>query len=695
VRKALVISLWALAVLAACNNGSKTITEQPTITSASTTTFVAGTAGNFQVTTTAIPTAAITESGALPTGVTLHDNGDGTSTLGGTPAANSGGKYDLSITASNGISPSATQTFTLTVNDVPLIGSSNTATFAVGQTQTFTVTATGYPAPSIAESGALPNGVTFNAGTGVLSGTPAAGTENSYPMVFTASNGVGSNYIQNFTLVVVVDPCAGAGAGSESLLKGQYAFLLKGFDNGSATGETQREPVIIGGVFTFDGSGAVTTGTMDMNTSSSAGVLSQTVTGTYKVGGDGRACISISSEQGTQHYRTSLGNVSTGVASLGHMIDFDATGPFTAGIMKKQDSSAFNTSQVTGNYVFGISSIQNSSTGGGKFGAVGALNFSVGSITGGEMDFNNRGELDGNSANTTWPGSPISVTAGTYSVSSTTGRGLLQFTPSGASQVNAILYVVSAAEVFVMANDDQTSNSGSLYAGELLQQSGTPFSANPLSGSYVGYDSGTSYAGGNGRTDIYLLGPMISGNNGLAGTGFRNDSDRFSYTNISGTYAVDSAGRMNVSGSNSEPILYLASTTQAFILAGNTSVDSGVFESQSGDLLSVSGSYAFGTTDPQYAGPITSGGTSVTSGIYVFASPNLAGTEDGNADGSLGAGIPLSLTYSLDSGFGTIPSGCTTSPAVTCMTVFYMISPTKAVFMDLANSDVQIRLADQ
>jgi Putative Ig domain len=43
--------------------------------------------------------------------------------------------------------------------------------------------------------------VTFNTTTGVLSGTPASGTNGSYPIMFTATNNGGPN-TQNFTLTV-------------------------------------------------------------------------------------------------------------------------------------------------------------------------------------------------------------------------------------------------------------------------------------------------------------------------------------------------------------------------------------------------------------------------------------------------------------------------------------------------------------
>ena len=85
----------------------------PVITSASSTTFTSGSAGTFAVTSTGSPTPALSESGALPSGVTFVDNGDATATLAGTTTAV--GTYTLTVTAHNTASPDATQTFTLTV----------------------------------------------------------------------------------------------------------------------------------------------------------------------------------------------------------------------------------------------------------------------------------------------------------------------------------------------------------------------------------------------------------------------------------------------------------------------------------------------------------------------------------------------------------------------------------------------------
>jgi hypothetical protein len=47
--------------------------------------------------------------------VSFIDNGNGTATISGTPAAGSAGSYPITITASNGVDPAAAQEFTADV----------------------------------------------------------------------------------------------------------------------------------------------------------------------------------------------------------------------------------------------------------------------------------------------------------------------------------------------------------------------------------------------------------------------------------------------------------------------------------------------------------------------------------------------------------------------------------------------------
>jgi hypothetical protein len=178
--------------------------KAPAITSGSSAFFTLKTAGAFAVTTTGSPVAAITEVGTLPAGLTYLDQGNGTALISGTPTAT--GTTNLAITAANGITPAATQTLSLVVGQAPAISSAATTTFDVGPAGSFSVTTTGYPAPTLGETGPLPAGVTFvgnSNGTATISGTPAAGTVGSYPITITATNGSGT-ITQSFTLNVAI-----------------------------------------------------------------------------------------------------------------------------------------------------------------------------------------------------------------------------------------------------------------------------------------------------------------------------------------------------------------------------------------------------------------------------------------------------------------------------------------------------------
>ena len=94
--------------------------QAPAITSANSATFLTATAGTFTVTTTGYPRPALTYSGAtLPAGVTLVDRHGGTAPLSGTPALGSAGDFVIQVSAANGIGAAVTQTFTLSVRDLP------------------------------------------------------------------------------------------------------------------------------------------------------------------------------------------------------------------------------------------------------------------------------------------------------------------------------------------------------------------------------------------------------------------------------------------------------------------------------------------------------------------------------------------------------------------------------------------------
>jgi hypothetical protein len=192
-----------------------TVDQAPAFTSAASAGFIAGTLDRFTVSAGGFPVPALTEKGGdtLPGGVTFDP---GTGVLGGTPTADSLGTYTLHFTATNGIGSGAVQVFTLTVGQPPAITSAGATTFTAGAAGTFTVAAAGSPTPTLSESGSdvLPGGVSFNPSTGVLGGTPAAGSGGVYTLHFTAHNGIGSDATQTFTLTVDAAPAFTSAAGA-------------------------------------------------------------------------------------------------------------------------------------------------------------------------------------------------------------------------------------------------------------------------------------------------------------------------------------------------------------------------------------------------------------------------------------------------------------------------------------------------
>jgi hypothetical protein len=173
----------------------------PEVTSPDATAFQSGTTGSFTVTTTGYPTPSILEEGALPSGVTFVDGGNGTATLSGVPTRT--GTFPIQIQASNGLSPSADQAFVLTVAPPtpPRFTSADTAKFTKGVASGFTVSASGSPAPTFSVKPALPAGLTIGATTGLIYGTPVK--TGTYHLELKASNGATPNAFQAFTLTVV------------------------------------------------------------------------------------------------------------------------------------------------------------------------------------------------------------------------------------------------------------------------------------------------------------------------------------------------------------------------------------------------------------------------------------------------------------------------------------------------------------
>ncbi|HEY4268724.1 MAG TPA: putative Ig domain-containing protein [Galbitalea sp.] len=280
--------VYSFSVLAQVAGGSTpavvqsftlTVNEAPAFTSDASATFLVGATDSFTVTTAhAFPgNPSISESGALPSGVSFVDNGDGTATFAGVPAAGAGDDYAVTLTATNGTDPAAVQHFALAVDQAPTFTSAATVTDAVGIAGSFAVTTTaGFPAVTVlSESGALPGGVSFvdNAdGTATISGTPALGQGGDYPLVLTATS-VGSSstpVTQGFDLVVNEAP-AFTSAATDTFISGAASTFTVSTTAGYPTAATLSE------------SGALPTGVSWVDNGDGTATLAGTSTdvGTY------------------------------------------------------------------------------------------------------------------------------------------------------------------------------------------------------------------------------------------------------------------------------------------------------------------------------------------------------------------------------------------------------------------------------
>jgi hypothetical protein len=171
--------------------------QAPVITSPNTATFLAGTAGSFQMTATGNPAPTFTlTAGTIPAGLTLSSSG----LISGT--ASGGQTQVVTITASNGITPNGTQSLTIQVNEAPFIDDTTTSiSGAVGSPISFQFFIDwGTPSTGTwTETGALPSGVTLST-SGLLSGTPTS--VGTFSILVQFDNGVPPAATENFTISV-------------------------------------------------------------------------------------------------------------------------------------------------------------------------------------------------------------------------------------------------------------------------------------------------------------------------------------------------------------------------------------------------------------------------------------------------------------------------------------------------------------
>jgi hypothetical protein len=133
--------------------------------------------------------------GTLPPGLNLGSDG----VVSGTPTT--AGSYTFTITATDGLAGTASQTYTVVVNPQVTFTTPSLAAWTVntGGYNQVIGTSGGTGSITFIETGALPAGLTLSS-TGVLSGTPTAA--GSYAITVTATDALGSSNSQAYTITI-------------------------------------------------------------------------------------------------------------------------------------------------------------------------------------------------------------------------------------------------------------------------------------------------------------------------------------------------------------------------------------------------------------------------------------------------------------------------------------------------------------
>ncbi len=612
----------------------------------------------------------------LSDGLSVTDAHDNTLVVGGTPTGTGTVTFQVWVQDNTGATAGPV-TYTITVSAASALTIETTSLPGGNKNWTYStyLNANGgsgnYTWSVI--SGGLPAGLSFDSNnSGMLTGTPTAtGTSNFTVQV---SDGTGATASQ--ALSIVITSC------TYTALNGNYAFLVNGW---KGTSEIQATV----GSFVANGAGNITSGEMDINDQNKG---PQTITlsgGTYCVSANNLALINITSSGGSGTFAATLDSTGNG-----HITRYDGTSSeVSAGLLRKQTTSAFSTSKLIGNYALGFVGVDGGSD--SRFAMAGEFASSSGS--GG--DNNLSGEVDydsGGSGQGSGPGN-TTLSASNFQVgSSTTGRGTvsINFTGPGAT-LNFVFYVVSASEMLFMDDDTYGSGDGNpLIAGQVLQQSGT-FTDASLDG--VGVIEAQVLDANNTPATADAEAGLVTTNgtgSSFSVTTDENDGGTMTYSETaSGTYSVASNGRVTVTltGENHPPVLYLVAKNQAFVIGTNgNKVNIGTLTPQTGSSFtnaSLSGNYLGGSQQPVTYDVSSELDAVSANGAGTFnVTSDKNGINCGNGNACPETGVISGLNYSV-SGNGRVivtcgsGSGPNCSPAGTQVGIMYIISTSQVVFL--------------
>lgn len=441
------------------------------------------------------------------------------------------------------------------------------------------------------------------------------------------------------------------------LLAGQWALLFRGVN------DLDSSEIALLGSLNFDGTGNVN-GIIEMNCNGPApacgGVQTQVpVAGTY-LNSNGGGFISLNN--GSMIFDFAQGElIPGGVLSTVRIIRFDditGTGIRGAGVLRVQDTNAFNAATIAGSHIFGLTGETPTIDRAVEAGFLSAD--TGGNVTGGMADLNNSASL------VSFPS-----ISGTYSPISPVGRTVLTLTYTdsfGAQSVSSMdAYIVDADTLLLMSLDPGSASP--VLAGTAMRQANPgSFTSSSLAGPDVVNLEGPTEGISSSNSFVLLgIGTFASS---LASVTYDSNADRIVQIQgtVSGAYGVGPSGRAQLNLPGNPLIAYLSGQDQGYIMAAkpghNPDPSFGEINLQQGGPFSnasFSRKYTFGDLEPSSpsGGPVSLGIGLATGGCTLLTlvdQSHAGGRLDFEAFGSSGFAVSpagrITTTFAEDEVLG-------------------------------------------
>src|ERR1019366_5033157 len=492
-----------------------------------------GTGPNYTFTVNGSPVPTDGTQVSLGDNLFVWNTGGNTLSLGGTPTSPQTLSFTVAVTDS--VSDTVGSfTYTVTVSPVTPLSLQTTAMPGGDMNWLYNakMKATGGVQPYLFAviSGSLPGGLSITDDQfGIISRTPNAPGTATFTVQVTDNVGATASR----SLTITIGSCA-----NNASLNGHYAFTLNGWKSA-----TDAQTSI--GSFVANGTGTITSANLDLN-DQIHGPQSTTATGTYCVSSNNLVAIDLTASGGTAVFEAALDSTGNG-----HIIRYDGTSSeVSSGLLRKQDTTAFLTSKISGNYAFGMIGVDAGSD--KRFGMAG------------QFQSNRRGNPSpkGGGDDANGGGQKTNLSASNLTVAAS-GRGTAAITFTGQGTLNFIFYVVSASEMLIMDSDPGQV----LLTGQALKQSGS-FANASLNGNSVIELQGIDNSGSSPVSDIQA--GIVNANGAGAFTLSIDDNDGGTFDGgtgspqaLSGNYTVATNGRVDLSGvaggggGGNTPVFYL------------------------------------------------------------------------------------------------------------------------------------------